>query len=388
VPALADAAPLQRTKHGGEASSSRVLLRDALHSLHRRGAVAVQDWDLLIRQARRAGLLARLGYELADSGLLRSVPAGPRHYLEGECIVAEKHARDVRWEVRQIKVALAEMGAPIVLLKGAAYTLAGLPPARGRLFTDIDIMVPYESLGKVEAALRRAGWDSGDLTPYDERYYRRWMHQIPPMTHVLRGTAIDVHHTIVARTTRHRLNARKLFETTVPVPGDPTLRTLAPADMILHSATHLLNEGEFERGLRDIDDLHLLLRHFGADPDFWPLLLERAAELDLKRPLYYAMRYAQRFLGAPIPEDVANSARLAPPGAVLRPVMDRLFDRALRPTHASCRDALSGLALLLLYLRGHLLLMPPHILVPHLLRKAFRGKPKEPEPRPGLGNPF
>jgi len=388
VPALADAVPLQRTMHGAEAPSSRLQLRDALHSLHRRGAVAVQDWDLLIRQARRAGLLARLGHEMADAGLLRSVPAEPRRYLEGECILAEKHARDVRWEVRQIKAALAEMGAPIVLLKGAAYTLAGLPPARGRLFTDIDIMVPFESLGEVEAALRRAGWDSGDITPYDERYYRRWMHQIPPMTHALRGTAIDVHHTIVARTARHRLNARKLFDAAVSVPGDPVLRTLAPADMILHSATHLLNEGEFERGLRDIDDLHLLFRHFGADPEFWPLLLDRAAELDLRRALYYAMRYARCFLGTPIPEDVANSARLEPPGTALRAVMDRLFDRALRPAHASCRDAFSRVALLLLYMRGHLLLMPPHILVPHLLRKAVRGKPKEPAPRPGLGDPF
>ncbi len=231
-------------------------------------------------------------------------------------------------------------------------------------------MVPKERLDAVELALRGAGWSGGDIDPYDERYYRRWMHQIPPLTHGTRGTTVDVHHTIVARTTRLDLRASKLFAAAMPIPAEPGLRTLSPADMVLHSATHLLNEGDFDRGLRDLDDLNLLLRHFGRDPEFWPRLVERAGELDLRRPLFYALRYSRKLLGTPVPDGIADDGRLAPPGRALRAAMDPLFDRALRPDHGSCRDGLTGLALWLLYIRAHWLLMPVRILIPHLLRKA------------------
>ncbi len=333
--------------------------------------LSLSEWDLLIRQAQRAGVLARLAIQLDARNLLDAVPAAPRSHLLAERALAEKHERDVRWEVRCIQAALAETGVPVILLKGAAYTLADLPPARGRLFNDIDILVPRAALDAVEQSLRRNGWSTGAIDPYDERYYRRWMHQIPPLTHWGRRTTIDVHHTIIPKTVRLDLRAEKLFAAAVPVAGASGILTLAPADMVLHSATHLLNEGEFARGLRDLDDIAQLLRHFGRDAAFWPRLRERAGELDLRRPLYYALRYAAMLLGAPVPA-AALAAGPDAPNPLLRAAMDALFKRALRPDHPSCRDGLSGMALWLLYVRSHYLRMPPHLLLPHLLRKAYR----------------
>jgi hypothetical protein len=329
------------------------------------------DWDLVIRQGRRAGLLARLAIQLAERDLLARVPAAPRSHLAAERILAEKHARDVRWEVRCIRQALAPIGVDLILLKGAAYILADLPPARGRLFNDVDILVPKAALADVERALLREGWTGGAIDPYDDRYYRRWMHQIPPLTHRLRGTTIDVHHTILPETARLDLKAAALFAASREIAGAGGVGTLCPADMILHSALHLLNEGEYARGLRDLDDIAQLLRRFGSDAAFWPLLLDRAEELDLRRPLYYALRYAGALLGVAVPEPVRMAARLAPPNAALRWLMDMLFSRALRPDDESCRDGLTGVALWLLYVRSHHLRLPPRLLLPHLLRKAY-----------------
>ncbi|HTZ81331.1 MAG TPA: nucleotidyltransferase family protein [Stellaceae bacterium] len=368
-------------------SSQRDLLRGLLRRPQGATTLTISDWDLVVRQARRAGLLARLACCLEEEQLLSAVPAEPRRHLEAEQAVARKLSHDVRREVRRIAAALAGLETPIVLLKGAAYVMAGLPAAAGRLFNDIDIMVPRERLDAVETALRAAGWVAGDIDPYDERYYRRWMHQIPPLTHGTRGTTVDTHHTIVARTTRLELRASKLFAAAVPLASDPALSILAPADMVLHSATHLLNEGDFDRGLRDLDDLHRLMRHFGRDPAFWETLVARAAELDLRRPLFYALRYCRELLGTPVPERIAAASALQPPGPLLSALMDPLFERALRPSHASCRDGLSGIALFVLYIRAHWMLMPVRILVPHLLRKAvmrWRGaeaEPAAPEPQ-------
>ncbi len=352
-------------------NSSADRLRRALRDPARLLSLSLAEWDLVIRQARRAGILARLAVRLDEAGLLDAVPAAPRHHLVGERRLADKHRRDVRNEVRYIAEALAPTGVPVILLKGAAYVLADLPPASGRLFSDIDILVPKASLAAVEQALHRQGWSGGRMDPYDERYYRRWMHQIPPLTNRLRETTLDVHHTIVPETVRLDLRADALFAAARRVAGDGTVLTLAPADMILHSAIHLLNEGEYGRGLRDLDDVTELLGYFGRDAAFWPLLLDRAAELDLRRPLYYALRYAAALLGAAVPAAIGDAARLHPPGVVLRAVMDALFERALRPDHASCRDGFSATALWLLYVRSHHLRMPSRLLVPHLMRKAY-----------------
>jgi hypothetical protein len=351
-------------------SSSAARLRRALRDPVRLSSLSLAEWDLVIRQARRAGILARLAARLDAARLLDAVPAGPRRHLVGERLLAEKHRRDVRSEVRYIAEALSPTGVPVILLKGAAYVLADLPPASGRLFSDIDILVPKTALAAVEQALHRQGWAGGRMDPYDERYYRRWMHQIPPLTNRLRETTLDVHHTIIPETVRLDLRAEKLFAAARPVAGEKGVMTLAPSDMILHSAIHLLNEGEYARGLRDLDDVAELLGHFGRDAAFWPGLLDRAAALDLRRPLYYALRYASLLLAAPIPVTIRDSVLLSPPGAALRALMDTLFERALRPDHASCRDGFSATALWMLYVRAHHLRMPAHLLIPHLLRKA------------------
>ena len=331
-------------------------------------------WDLMIRQARRAGLLARLAWKIEQQGLSDGVPACVRPHLEAERTLAAKHARDVRWEVRCIQAALAPLDIPVILLKGAAYLIAGLPAANGRVFGDVDILVPKPRLADVESALYEAGWRLIDKDSYDLDYYRRWMHQLPPLQHEGRRTVIDVHHTILPETARVELPAEALVDAALPVAaGQERLRVLAPPDMVLHSATHLFREGEFPRGLRDLHDLDALLRHFpAADPDFWPSLLRRGRALDLGRPLFYALRHAVRLFATPVPAEILDgAARFAPPPPVLR-LMDALLAQALRPPHASCRDPATPAALWLLYVRAHHLRMPPHLLLPHLARKALR----------------
>jgi hypothetical protein len=218
------------------------------------------------------------------------------------------------------------------------------------------------------------------MDPYDERYYRRWMHQLPPLSNANRQSTIDVHHTIVPSTARAALAGDTLVEEAIELPRKPGLAVLAPPDMVLHSAVHLFNEGEFPRGLRDLDDLNLLLRHFGREPGFWDRLASRAEALGLTRPLFYTLRYAEALLGTPVPQSLSRAmSRHGPDGPGLW-VMDGLFERALRSPHANCHDALTGTALTLLYMRAHYLRMPLHLLIPHLIRKALRPRRELPEP--------
>ncbi|QPF71910.1 nucleotidyltransferase family protein [Roseateles sp. DAIF2] len=330
-------------------------------------------WDLLIRQARRSRLLGRL----AMLALPFAVPAAPARHLQAARHVADSLERAIFWEAGHIQRALRELEAPVLLLKGAAYALAGFGAGRGRLLSDIDIMVPLARIGEAESALIMQGWVGSEISAHDQRYYREWMHEIPPMRHMRRSSVIDVHHNILPRTGRLTVDADRLLARALPLPGHPGLHRLCDPDLVLHSACHLFLDGEFDKGLRDLADIDALLRELSArDPGFWDALQARAWELGLARVLLYALRYGQRLLGTPVPAALLQDLQRAAPGGWRLRLLDGIFERALRPDHHSCADRWSGPARRFLYLRGHWLRMPLPLLVMHLTIKALARKPR------------
>lgn len=325
------------------------------------------DWDRVIRMARGSGLLSTL-HTLANQTLdTAQPPARVTAHLAAAGNVARQHQAQTRWEVEGIHELMLRAGIPVVVLKGAAYVMAGLEVAQGRIFGDLDILVPRGALADAERILDRAGWQQENKSRYDDRYYRRWMHEVPPRRHHSRGTVIDMHHNILPLTARHRPEVDALWAAARRIDGFEDLYVLAPEDMLLHSASHLFLNGEFDRGLRDLYDFVRLGRQFGQAPNFWASLEHRAAELDLVQPLNDATRYANRLLAAGFP--VSGTATQHS-----RPLMDALFERGLQPNHRLAHDRWTALALFLLYVRGHYLRMPFKLLLPHLLYKATLGK--------------
>jgi hypothetical protein len=326
----------------------------------------------LVQQGRVTGLLGRLALQARASGHASGWPEAANRHLDAAIRVCRAQQAEIRREIAYIDQALSGLGAPVVLLKGAAYLMAGLPAAEGRVFGDIDIMVPKEAIVEAESMLMMNGWLSTPQTAYDQRYYRQWMHELPPLQHVHRGTTLDVHHAILPETARLHPPSRLLFERAVPLPGWRHLHVLAPADMVLHSMTHLFMNDDMHFALRDLSDLDLLLRHFGPQEGFWNELVGRAEALDLRRPLHDGLRQTQRVMRTPIAP--AAVTRTQPFGR--RPAQGRLMDavwtEALRPPRASPPRAGLRLALFALYVRGHWLRMPPWLLARHLATKALQ----------------
>ncbi len=346
--------------------------------------VSLRQWETVLGQARQSRLIARLAHHYLSKAWLGHVPDAPRLYLDGALRLAARQRHEVHWEISCICRALQDADFPVVVLKGAAYLLADLPPAAGRLFADIDIMVPREHLDAAEHALFSAGWISDERDAYNQRYYREWMHEIPPLRHVQRETSIDLHHTITPPTSRFPIDGNKLLERICPVTGYPRLYVLAPEDMVLHSAVHLFQDGEFGHGLRDLLDLNDLLLHFGMQSGFWDLLLDRAEELGLGIPLFHALFHTHRLFGTAAPSHLQQRVNDLGPSRASRASMAWMLGLALRPMHPSCDTRWTGLARWLLYVRSHALRMPLYLALPHLARKAWmlRFPEKGPEPAP------
>lgn len=330
-----------------------------------------RTWNGVLLAAREHGLLARLSRALSDAGVTDSLPSKAQAHLLAARIASESTHTAVRFEVNRILRALAGQEIPVILLKGTAYAFAGLPAARGRMIGDVDLMVPRQAIGEVERALVAGGWEPSELNDYDQRYYREWMHEIPPLQHPERDTPVDIHHTITPATGRYPVDAAALFAASLAL-ADRRLRILAPADMVLHCAAHLFNT-EVGNPLRDLFDLRDLLTDFSTAPRFWDALLARAGELSLERPLYYALRTARRLIQAPVPPEVEQSLARAGPAGVHRALMDGLFTALIMPAPKGAFRLSDELARVMLFARAHWLSMPPLRLARHLAIKAGRG---------------
>ena len=301
-------------------------------------------------------------------GLLDWIPSKAAEILHSARVLVEHRQRLILWELDRIAWALAETGIEPVVLKGGAYLLANLPVSRGRISADVDLMVPRERLAECEAALAARGWLSQKQSSYDQRYYREWMHELPPMRHAEREIEVDLHHTILPLTSRLTPPAEILFASAREVP-ETVYRVLSAPDMLLHSATHLFHDGEITGGLRDLVDINDLLIHFGGESTFWSDLMLRAELLDLTRPLFFALRFSKALLQTPIPEDVIRESENFAPNPIARAFMDAAVTRVLATHHADRPSA--PIAAWLLYVRSHWLRMPPRLLFPHLARKAW-----------------
>jgi len=349
----------------------------------------VREVDLTLRLARRARLLGRLAERLQRGGLIAGLPAAAREQLESALVVVDARARAARWEVDRLYRALnSEHSMRVVVLKGSAYLLAGLPNAAGRVFADVDLLFAEAELPQAERLLLVHGWRGTKLSPYDQHYYRAWTHELPPLVHVEREVEADLHHNIVPRAGRLKPPAERLLASAKPIPGTQLYR-LADHDLVLHAMTHLMFDSEMADALRDLVDIDDLSRHFAtANPNFWDALWERAQELDLARPAFYALRYSYMLLDTPVPGTVLHRSRKgAPPRAVVW-IMDRLVPRALYPQHPESHSRAAAAARFLLYVRSLWIRMPPLLLVRHLAYKFYlRRLRREPRAATAGGEP-
>lgn len=326
------------------------------------------EWLALITTARRRNLLGALAQRLHEAGL--ASPAPVQRHLDGASQLAARQCQSVIWEAHQLREALGGLGMPFMLLKGAAYVLGEHAAARGRLFGDIDILVPQSELGRVESTLLLDGWVSAKTSAYDQRYYRQWMHELPPMMHMRRGTVLDLHHTILPLTARNAPDPARILGRGRPVAGLPGLLLPAQEDLLIHSLTHLVHEGELDNALRDLYDIDRMVDEFAAMPGFWDRLGDSAAANDLAGPVWLGLALAQRVIDTPVPAALHARLRAAAGDRWCAAGLIRHYLRALELSGAGAASA--GWARLRLYVRAHALRMPARLLVQHLAVKAWQ----------------
>ncbi len=350
--------------------STKNLLLNTLLSPEFALTLKPMEWELVLHLARQSKLVAYLGWKInkiAKSS--HSIPENVFLHFEAAQRMLDNRNRLVLWELNRIRRETFDLKINTLVLKGGAYLLLKYPFAKTRLCADIDILVKRDDLSEMENRLKERGWKSTKLNDYDQQYYRKWMHEVPPMRHPDRYIEVDLHHTILPLTSRLSPPANLLIKDAIGI-KESGCSVFSSIDLILHSSTHLFYDAELNASdLRDLVDLHELIILHKDEEGFFDSLVQRANSLNLQRPLFYSLLFSKKLLHTPVPDRYIeeNNGR---PGAIILRIMLFLVPMAILPRQIGKEEKKVLFARWLLYVRSHYLRMPLTLLIPHLFKKS------------------
>ncbi|MFT5839052.1 MAG: hypothetical protein ACI9UT_001554 [Flavobacteriales bacterium] len=328
-------------------------------------AFTPKKWQQLVLILRHQQLLACYSAMFKQAGIFEQLPTQTqRHFLNAD-VLAENHKKQVLFEASELKRELGDKQQYLIFLKGAGYTLSGAQVGDTRIYNDIDILADKKSIDVIEKRLCLLGWLSEELTEHDEKYYRKWAHEIPPLRHGKRGTIVDVHHNIVPIISGRHVDADKFASNSVSTPDG--FQILSFSAMTLHSLIHLFFNEDVEKGYRDLIDIHTLMTA-NNHKEFWLPLITLAKQTGFELELFLACRYVQKTFQTDIPDFVQDKISEFCPWNIK--FLDFMYDKTLKPNHPLCRPRFFSVAEFMILIRGHFQKMPLHILIYHLLCKS------------------
>lgn len=268
------------------------------------------------------------------------------------------------FELERLERALLGSDIRVVVLKGGAYVALEMMAAEGRRVSDLDILVDRNDIAAIEKLLLNADWQQDEQTDneYDQQYYRKHMHELPPLRHRSRGTVIDVHHALLPPTSRYKVDTEKMLAGAVQVSGKQ-FWTLTPVDIFIHSTVHAFADGAVDAPVRTLVEQYLLYEDLSAEDR--SALVDRAVEVGARSPVALALWFVGTLFGN------EEAKRLS--SGLQSPIRQYLTKLAVL---SKASDGLAApLAKAYLYVRSHYLRMPLYLLLPHLFRKAMRWRP-------------
>ena len=327
---------------------------------------SLHEWESLLFVLKTSRLEAYLAFILHNSKAWDNIPEQIQAHLSAAMVYAQRQNDQMFHEGHEIHDLLIAKGVTPVFLKGAAYILAATNNGQGRLCSDIDLLVKKNELATSETALRNNFWYHKTITDYDDKYYREYAHEIPPLYHLTRGTVLDLHHNLFLPVSGKAPPLEQFWQGVTR--QECGLYTLEPAAMFMHSIIHLMLNEEVVYGFRDIVDLKCLAQQYDSD-GFWQRVQQLAAvshfETELKVVLTLLNTWFDSAYPISLPEGKLNRSKLQ--------LLVKIYKYALIPEHPALHSVSSGLARFVVFVRGHSMKMPPKVLLKHFSIKLWSG---------------
>lgn len=326
-------------------------------------SLTLSQWTEMLTVLRHEKLLARYALLIkSDAGFSR-LPEFVQRHCNSAITLSERHAKQVHFELGQLRDTLNATTDTWLVLKGAAYTASGYSVAMGRVYNDIDILVDKPHLAIVERQLIMSGWMPQAIDDYDDAYYRQWTHEIPPLQHGYRGTVMDLHHNLVPPVSGRAPDMSLLFEHIVRT--DAGIPVLALPGMALHSSIHLFFNDDFAASFRDLTDLYLMFDDMTSDQ--WQTAYTLATQTGFATELALAIYSTSEIFQISLTAQQSHFV-----SAHTNPRQARWLCHAMYSKHPFVVTPSQWVYTTYAWLRGHVLKMPAKTLLYHLSMKAYR----------------
>lgn len=320
------------------------------------------DWTSLVSEARQHALLGSIYFLLQDVNLLELVPTAVLSHLTTGFHYAEKQKITLLKELLELESVFASVEFPCILVKGVGYRLAGLPFSRGRVFSDIDLLIPHDNFPQALSLLTDAGYLESGMSDYDRRYYIEWSHQHPPLTHFLRGANIDLHHHIFPVSSTSGLAIKPMFDNAIRLSGSSFSVPSTPF-LFVHAAVHLFYQEETHKLVKDLCDLKQLyeacMQTYNAEQ-----LVSAANDMHAEAAVFYALDTLRWLFKLNIDAEILNN--LAKHSSTYR-----RWQMQFLLKHLLNKTTISFFAHIAWFIRGHLLKMGVGTLIYHSMAKFW-----------------
>ena len=267
------------------------------------------DWPALLRLSGSESLSPLLFHVVRDKGV---VPEAVERALRGAYYgLAARNALLLR-ERERILRALAALGVPVLLLKGAALVETAYPNPALRPMVDLDLLVPPVQARAAQGAFAGLGYGAatGDPWPGFSWRYRNAMAFVRPYE---RGFPfyLGLHTRLYDVPFYERIPVSDWFARGLALPAE-CWGALAPAaeDHVVYLCGHLALHHRYEPALMRYLDIALLVHRAGGTVD-WPSVAARAADWRLVIPVQRTLaRVEQTWPGVVPPAASAQVAQL------------------------------------------------------------------------------
>ena len=343
----ASSVPLNSARH---LDSARQQLTSILRGKLDWTSLTLPEWDTLLLLACHFELASQLATSMQRRDKSPSLPFEVRatldHALQAVAFNRKLHNFELRFLDRIAKTSDTQP----ILLKGAAYLACKHPWSEGRKTNDVDLLLSEGSLDRFEHALQSEGYQADDeMSASDRRYYRKWLHELPPYKHSYRKLEVDVHFRLLPVSDPRSFPIEDWIARSISVDGLHPFRVLNPVDQVLHAIINLGHTGEFRRATRDMWDISCLTnpaRH-GRDKgksdnqavDFdWQELHQRTEQLRLQKTVSNILLLGEELVGLEIPDNFIEDLTGKPKARQRKSLLYRTMRTASLPDGPTLRS--------------------------------------------------
>jgi hypothetical protein len=262
-------------------------------------------WDRVVDMAQWHRLSPLLWRYLRADGQGASVPDGVLDQLHRAAASTTARNLSLQAALGQVVAALADLGIPAMLLKGAALIETVYPDIGLRPMGDLDILVPRSSIEEAHGAVEALGYVVWGVrvSRHDASQLARHHHHYP----LERGSVtVELHHHVTAATPEFDISG--FWERAVPGPGPVSHLLPSPEDLFLHGAVHFSVDriARLASGLGQLADLAWIA---AEQPIDWVAVTTRARDYGVGDQLFLALVAGQVLLGELAPPDAVASVQ-------------------------------------------------------------------------------